>query len=136
MSMPLHALPTRIVTAIQVCLNGPRAAFAIPFMATNTGDRTSTYDVFFWCGVALVVIVTGAMLGKWAAARLRRPDEPYTGPPSGFDLADLRTLHEAGQLSDQEYERACRLVNARTLAASPDHHDAPPPGSENTPDPR
>lgn len=80
--------------------------------------RASTSNMLFWCGVAAVIIVGGVLFGKWAARKVKSPYEPYVGPIAGFELADLRRLHEMGELTDEQYDRARKLVVARSRMES------------------
>jgi hypothetical protein len=85
----------------------------VAVLAQAQGGGQTTGEVLFWCGAALVVVVGSAMIGRWAVRRLRQPDEPYSGPIGGFDLADLQRLRDQGHLTDEEHQRARTAVLAR-----------------------
>src|SRR5450432_3860233 len=73
-------------------------------------DSTETSSLFVWIVVLLAIV--GLLLGAvyWARKRLS-PNEEFRG--EGFTLSDLRQMHETGQLTDEEFERAkAKMVEA------------------------
>ena len=69
--------------------------------------------------VAAVVLL---MLGLWLKRRLDARDSAATAPDvaaGGFAVGDLRRMRDAGEISDEEYERARERIVAgarRTMA--------------------
>lgn len=53
--------------------------------------------------VLLVVAVVGGLFAMWLRRRLAAKDE---GGAGGFTLEDLRQLHRAGGMSDEEFAKA------------------------------
>ena len=53
--------------------------------------------------VLLAVAIVGGLFAMWLRRRLGAKDD--TGPV-GFTLEDLRRMHRAGEMSDEEFERA------------------------------
>jgi hypothetical protein len=85
--------------------------------------ETSPASVIFWSLAIFALLVIGMI----AAARLRRKirqDDVNPTPAMGFTLSDLRQMHRAGQLTDEEFERAKEKV---VLAAQKAATRAPPP---------
>ncbi len=67
-------------------------------------------SVFVWSLVLVVFVLVGFFAVVWLKKRLKAPDDP--APSLGFSLSDLRALHKAGQLSDEEYERTRSRMTA------------------------
>jgi hypothetical protein len=63
----------------------------------------------FW-GAVLIVILIIAFVAVIYVRRLMSHDEDFHG--EGFTLGDLRQLHKAGQLSDEEFDKAKSLLVA------------------------
>jgi hypothetical protein len=77
---------------------------------------TSVGEVIVW-SIGLLIVLVAAMAG---AARLRRrikQDDAPT-PALGFTLSDLRQMHRAGQLTDDEFNRAKEKIVAASQAAA------------------
>ena len=70
---------------------------------------------------AVVVIVVALICRRVVNRRIGEPSN--TGP---FTLGDLRRMHQAGQLSDAEFERARKAMIARNRAMlnTPDPDEA------------
>jgi uncharacterized membrane protein len=62
----------------------------------------------------IVVVILGFVLVSWVRNRLTSNESSAT---VGFTLSDLRRLHESGQMTDEEYERARAQIIA--VAKSP-----------------
>lgn len=82
--------------------------------------------------LVLVVILAAVIIHKIAT---RDQDNAHQSLSAGFSLDDLRKLHRAGQMSDEEFEAAKTLVIARSRKLldqqthaedSPDTEDAFP----------
>lgn len=71
-------------------------------------------------GAALLLVV----IAVWLRKRLLKQDEP---PPMGFTLRDLRAMHAAGQLSDEELARAeaASLTRSRSVYMSGTGRETP-----------
>jgi hypothetical protein len=74
----------------------------------DTGDILS---VLFWTVVSIGALIGGYVVVMRLKNWLSAPDVSST--PLGFTLSDLRKLHAAGQMSDEEFEKA----KARTIEA-------------------
>ncbi|MGF1634874.1 MAG: SHOCT domain-containing protein [Phycisphaerae bacterium] len=75
---------------------------------SQTGGSYSA--VFLAVGALLVLLCVGLLAVWFVRKRLSTPDAmlQFGGP-----LAELRALHRAGQLSDEEYERARQKLVAK-----------------------
>lgn len=97
------------------CLFG---AAAIP-----SGDRSGQLfsSILPWLLLLAVVAVVGVvvilLVRRWLTSESSRET-------IGFTLQDLRNLHAAGELSDEEYERARASMIGRLQSPSP---PSPPP---------
>ncbi len=63
--------------------------------------------------VALVVLI---VIVAWIARRLIIGPHGNLSSTDGFTLSDIRRLHQEGQMSDEEFKTAKRLVLASGLA--------------------
>ena len=81
-------------------------------LAQSDGDGGG---VFVWLGALLVLVVGLFVVVVWVRRRLS-PNEDFRG--EGFTLGDLRRLHNAGQLSDEEFEKAKAGMIAAAQAAA------------------
>ncbi|MCC7349715.1 MAG: SHOCT domain-containing protein [Phycisphaerales bacterium] len=74
-------------------------------------------------GVIIILFVTAAWVKRWAS---RNAD---AGPVSGFSLSELRKLHQSGQLSQDEFNRAKEKIvqSARTMSVRPPEKTPGPP---------
>ncbi len=70
--------------------------------------------VIISCLFAVLCIVILFAVATYLRRRIHEADEPS---PAGFSLSDLRELHQAGQLSDEEFERARGKMVAAAQAA-------------------
>lgn len=86
--------------------------------------------VLFWCAVLVGAAVLLAVVFLVIRKRLASLDDESPsmgGNLMGFTLADLRQMHAAGQISDEEFDVAKRKMAARAKAqldsddADPDH---------------
>ena len=77
-------------------------------LQTLTSKDANWTPVLVGCLVLIVVVVLGLVVVSWMKRRMQAADEPV---PAGFTLSDLRQLHKAGQITDEEFERA----KARTI---------------------
>jgi hypothetical protein len=79
--------------------------------------QAGTGSALVWTLVLIVALVL--MFGAVAAFRkwMKSEDVPTSGP--GFTLSDLRRLHKAGQMTDDEFEKA-KLVLIGTAKVGAD----------------
>lgn len=91
-------------------------------------------EILPWLGALAALVVVGGVV----IYALRRSLGGGPAPAEGFTLHDLRRMHAAGTLSDQEFERAkAALIEhasrtepapERADPAAPGQADAAPPG--------
>ena len=74
-------------------------------------------DVLPWLGVLVLAVLIGAGLIHFVHRWLTRDEQR----PSDFTLQQLRDLHAAGKLTDDEFQRAKGAVIGRAAA-----DDGPP----------
>jgi hypothetical protein len=82
-----------------------------PALAQSDGGA----GVFVWLGALLVLVIGLFVVVVWVRRRLS-PHEDFHG--EGFTLGDLRRMHKAGQLSDEEFEKAKAGMVAAAQAAA------------------
>jgi len=70
------------------------------------------FDILPWLGVLVGVVAVGAV----AIYLVRRAMDTGSSMPDGFTLHDIRRMHAAGELSDEEFERAKAAVIGRVSA--------------------
>ena len=89
-----------------------------------TASRSSNlWDVLPWLGVLMIVAIVGGVIILIAR---RMASESSESAAVGFTLHDLRQLHAAGELSDEEFARARDSMIGRVRAnASPQPEDEP-----------
>lgn len=79
-------------------------------------------EIYLWLGLIVLLAIA---LGYIALGLRKRFTADHEQTPFGFTLKDLRTMHEAGQLSDEEFAAAEQKALARSrshylgLAADP-----------------
>ena len=72
-------------------------------IALFTAQESSFSSVFVWLLVLVAAVIGGFWVVTWLKRWLKTDEEPVS---IGFSLSDLRDLHRAGKLSDEEFERA------------------------------
>ncbi|MEM7228847.1 MAG: SHOCT domain-containing protein, partial [Planctomycetota bacterium] len=73
-------------------------------MIAQTNDAAEGFrDMLPWLVVIVVIIVLGSIVLLYLRRRLDQPDD---GASEGFLLSDLRAMHKAGDLTDEEFEKA------------------------------
>jgi hypothetical protein len=92
--------------------------------------QEGTFGALFWCAVLFVFLLAAGVIVMWVRKALS-PNEDFHG--EGFSLGDLRRLHKAGQLTDEEFDRAKSLIVAgmqkaaqKQAPALPQKHDFKP----------
>ena len=77
-------------------------------------------QIFIWSmvliGVLIVLFLGVIWLKRWMMG------SPETTKPAGFTLSDLRELRRAGQMTDEEFEKAKALLvgNLKTSESKPE----------------
>ncbi|HEX2971320.1 MAG TPA: hypothetical protein VHP11_03245 [Tepidisphaeraceae bacterium] len=66
-------------------------------------DTNAAPSIIVWCLILVAAILVGFAIAVWVKRRITEPEQSAS---PGFSLEDLRQLHRAGKLSDEEYERA------------------------------
>jgi hypothetical protein len=93
-------------------------------LLANAPARTDLFaDILPWMAMLLGLVVVGGLV-IFVVRRYGRGD---AGTSAGFTLHDLRTMHAAGELSDEEFARAREALIGRTRAAA-----EPPRGAGRT----
>lgn len=68
-------------------------------------QETLLADILPWLILLLGIVVAGGILIYWARRTLTEQRSSGTGD-AGFTLHELRALHDKGELSTEEFERA------------------------------
>lgn len=82
-------------------------------------------SILLWLAVLLAAVIAGTLV----ILRLRRSmlSRGVGDQAAGFGLHDLQRLHETGELSDEEYERAkSSLLREMPVKASPEDSQSMP----------
>jgi hypothetical protein len=88
-------------------------------------------DKILWASLGLVAfLIFGFLVVTQVKRRMNAGDSDPTAA-SGFTLSDLRELHESGQMSDEEFERAKGRVIAAARRAT--DRDTPKPDTRQKP---
>ncbi len=74
-------------------------------------DQNQAFGTVIICAVVLGLVVVGAALAMWVRKRIAADDSKA---PGGFTLGDVRALHRAGKMTDQEFEKAKTKILAAT----------------------
>jgi hypothetical protein len=87
------------------------------------------WNTLWQAGLLIVAAMLLALVGYLVVRHNRaRAGADDSLPPTGFTLDDLRRLHRAGQLTDEEFARAkARLTAAVHGATDASDPEAPPP---------
>jgi hypothetical protein len=93
-------------------------------------EERDTSSVIVWSvvlvGFLVVMFVGVTYLRKWVT-------RGESSPIGGFSLAELRQLHKAGQMTDEEFERAKAKIVAAAQKAHNRPSTKPPPPEFNSP---
>ena len=84
--------------------------------AAVSGILGQVGGVLFWSLVIVALVVTGFVVVSWVK---RWASDAEEVPAGGFTLGELRRLHQEGQMSDEEYEKAKGMIveAAKAMAA-------------------
>ena len=99
-------------------------------------DAASSASAIFWSVVLVVILVAGFAIVAYMKKKMRDDeDDGAPAPAAGFTLSDLRRMHEAGQISPDEFERAKRKIVASAQAGALGNAPRPPrPAPRRRPD--
>ena len=106
----------------------PFDQIVVGVLATSRTPADVILDVLPWSGLLVGLAVVG-----WIVIVVVRRSLGGSGRtmPTGFTLDDLRRMHAAGDLSDEEFSRAkARLIGS--LSASDDEEEGPSDALQNT----
>lgn len=84
--------------------------------------------------VPLLGLIVAVVVGYFAISWVRRWMRPSDGGEGGFTLDELRRLHRAGKMSDEEYARAKEAIFGSVRARTPAKTSAT--SSPSSPSPR
>jgi cytochrome c-type biogenesis protein CcmH/NrfG len=75
--------------------------------------------ILIGAGILIVIVIIGATAVLWTRRRMRGNDADIADvPAAGFTLGDLKRLHQAGQISNEEFEKARATVVMATKRAA------------------
>lgn len=83
--------------------------------------------VLWWSIVLLILVVAGFAAASAVKRRLMKPDDAGA---VGFNLSDLRALHRAGKMTNEEFEKAKRAILAGALPEAEAPAEARAPSRE------
>jgi hypothetical protein len=87
-----------------------RLATAAPAGAGAPADAGSLFiELLPWLIVLLAIAVGGGIVILW----IRRSLKAQPDAPQGYTLEDLRRMHKAGELTDEEFTRAKETMLAK-----------------------
>ena len=104
-------------------------------MLAQSGARSANAatEIIVYAGALLVAVLIVIVVAVLVRRLLLRSSDPSDA--GGFTLAEMRRMHEAGELSDEEWESAKAALRAHTrraagVADDADELDPPAPASE------
>jgi hypothetical protein len=68
--------------------------------------------VLAWSGVLIAVLLIAMFWAMRLKRKLKQEDDVASVPAAGFTLSDLRQMHKAGQISDEEFNKAKEKIVA------------------------
>lgn len=101
------------------------------WLAVASPDKSSRLlaDILPWLILLLGLVVVGGVI-IYAIRRYLRHDASST---EDFTLADLRRMHAAGELTDEQFERAKAMMIGRLTLPSKSSSRASSPGNHEQP---
>jgi hypothetical protein len=87
-----------------------------PSIALGQSGGGGTGAVLVWSLVLIFFLVLGFVAVSYVRKWVKDEREPNHGP--GFTLGDLRRMHQRGQMTDQEFEKARNQMIAATQRAA------------------
>jgi uncharacterized membrane protein len=92
-------------------------AHAFPPFALLAESGDATIRLAMWISVLLIIAVAGFALASLVRKRMNDAmKETGVGSPADFTLSDLRKMRAAGQITEEEFERAKGRIVAMTQA--------------------
>ncbi len=91
------------------------------------------WEVFPWLLILLGIVVVGVIVLA-LARRLMKETRPSSG--DGFTLQELRDLHAAGELTDEQFQRARDAMIGRLTVTEQPGPPEQPPTDDPDPNPR
>ncbi|MDX2114702.1 MAG: SHOCT domain-containing protein [Planctomycetota bacterium] len=85
-------------------------------MSVAQAAGSSLFGLLLWIALFGAVLIAGGYGLLALRRRLVSGDEPGDAAGSGLSLHELREMHARGALSDEEFERAKRVVVGQTAA--------------------
>jgi hypothetical protein len=82
-------------------------------MMSGVLAKASPAEVIAWSAALLILLVIGMAAATRLKRRIKEDDEP--APALGFTLSDLRQMHRAGQLTDDEFNKAKDKIVAASV---------------------
>ena len=71
---------------------------------------------------AIILLLTITIVGWVVILRLRRGLKNSSETTMVFSLRELEDMRDEGKLSEEEYQRAKRLMIDQTMSSTPDSH--------------
>ena len=94
-----------------------------PLLGSTDGNE-QVIDLLMALGwlvvICLIVVAVGVVIYKRFSPNLNRPDMPAT-----FSLADLRSMRDEGQITEEEFQRARAKVIGENQALAADTSSPP-----------
>ncbi len=90
---------------------------ALTNLAQGSSVQQAQSDILWWLGVIVVAAVALALIALAIRKAVNRASQTPMGGGVGFTISDLRRMHEQGELTDEEFENAKKLITARSRAA-------------------
>ena len=84
--------------------------------STASSGQGDMSDVIIWLVILMVIVALGGFI--IVAARRRLSDDPGAGNPS-FNIASLRSMHARGELTDDEFKKACEHLRQDVSGGAP-----------------
>jgi hypothetical protein len=84
--------------------------------------------VLAWSGLLIAVLLIAMVWAMRLKRRLKQDDDVASVPAAGFTLSDLRQMHRAGQISEEEFNKAKEKIVAaaqKTAERMTQTHTAP-----------
>lgn len=79
------------------------------------------YQRIFILLLVIMAVITVGFIVVQRVKRAYQTDDLQSNAAGGFTLSDLRELHKAGQMTDEEFEKAkARVIEAAKRAAERD----------------
>lgn len=100
----------------------------------TTLAASSLAGVIAWSAALLALLAIGLVAALRLKRRLNSADDEVLAPAAGFSLSDLRQMHRAGQLTDEEFAKARDKVVVAAKKAAEREQVPGQPADKNSPD--